>query len=210
MELLARLAENLIAGEDGAVGELTQSAIDQRLAPKLILNEGLIAGMAVVGKRFKSHEMYLPEVLLAARAMHAGMDKLKPLLESAGVASRGKVVLGTVQGDLHDIGKNLVGIMLRGAGFEIIDLGADVPARRFIDAAREHHASVIGLSALLTTTMLKMKQVVDLVREEGISEHVKVIVGGAPVSATFAEEIGADAHGHDAASAVERVEQLLK
>lgn len=209
MELLTQIKENIIAGEDEAVGSLTQSAIEQGLPPARILDEGLIAGMAVVGARFKNHEMYLPDVLLAARAMNAGMALLRPLLERDGVATIGKVVLGTVQGDMHDIGKNLVGIMLRGAGFEVIDLGTDVQARRFIDAALENGAGVVGLSALLTTTMLKMKQVVDMVREEGLSDRIKVIVGGAPVSAKFAAEIGADAHGFDAASAVDRVKGLL-
>ena len=209
MDLLAKISENLLNGEDEKVAELTQEAIDQGLPPKRILDDGLIAGMDIVGQRFKTHEIYLPEVLVAARAMYAGMDRLKPLLLKEGISSIGKVVLGSVQGDLHDIGKNLVGIMLKGAGFEVIDLGADVPPERFVETAREHDALVIGMSALLTTTMPAMRNVVDLLNEQGLSGKVKTIIGGAPVSADFAREIGADAHGYDAANAVERVKGLV-
>ena len=209
MELLAEISDNLLNGEDERVAELTREAIDQGLPPKRILDDGLIAGMDIVGQRFKAHEIYLPEVLLAARAMYAGMDRLKPLLLKEGIPSIGKVVLGSVQGDLHDIGKNLVGIMLKGAGFEVIDLGTDVPPERFVETARQHDASVIGLSALLTTTMPAMKNVVDLLNEQGLTGKVRTIVGGAPVSLQFAHEIGADAHGYDAANAVERVKGLV-
>ena len=209
MDLLAKISENLLNGEDEKVAELTQEAIDQGLPPKRILDDGLIAGMDIVGQRFKTHEIYLPEVLVAARAMYAGMDRLKPLLLKEGISSIGKVVLGSVQGDLHDIGKNLVGIMLKGAGFEVIDLGADVPPERFVETAREHDALVIGMSALLTTTMPAMRNVVDLLNEQGLTRKVKPIIGGAPVSADFAREIGADAHGYDAANAVERVKGLV-
>ena len=209
MDLLARISENLISGEDESVAELTRQAIEQGTKAKLILDDGLIAGMNVIGERFKCHEVYLPDVLLAARAMYAGMDLLKPLLVSEGVKPRGTVVLGSVQGDLHDIGKNLVGIMLRGAGFEVVDLGHDVPPERFVESAREHDAPVIGMSALLTTTMPAMRKVVALVKEQGLSGQVRTIVGGAPVSAKFAEEIGADAHGYDAANAVDRVKELV-
>ena len=209
MDLLAKISENLLNGEDEKVAELTQEAIDQGLPPKRILDDGLIAGMDIVGQRFKTHEIYLPEVLVAARAMYAGMDRLKPLLLKEGISSIGKVVLGSVQGDLHDIGKNLVGIMLKGAGFEVIDLGADVPPERFVETAREHDALVIGMSALLTTTMPAMRNVVDLLNEQGLTRKVKTIIGGAPVSADFAREIGADAHGYDAANAVERVKGLV-
>jgi 5-methyltetrahydrofolate--homocysteine methyltransferase len=165
--------------------------------------------MTTVGERFKRHEIFLPEVLLAARAMYAGMDELKPLLVKEGIPSLGKVVLGSVQGDMHDIGKNLVGIMLKGAGFEVIDLGHDVAPERFVEAAREQGAQVIGMSALLTTTMPAMSKVVELLKSAGLADSVRTIVGGAPVSSEFAREIGADAHGYDAGNAVERVKELV-
>jgi 5-methyltetrahydrofolate--homocysteine methyltransferase len=208
VDILAEIAENLLQGADEKVAEGTRKAIEAGMPPKQILDSGLLAGMAVVGQRFKAHEVFLPDVLLAARAMYAGMDELKPLLLKEGIPSLGKVVLGSVQGDLHDIGKNLVGIMLKGAGFEVIDLGYDVAPERFVENARVHNAPVIGMSALLTTTMPAMKKVVDLLKKEGLNGRVKTIVGGAPVSAKFAAEIGADAHGYDAASAVERVKSL--
>jgi len=206
---LAQISENLEAGNDKKVAELTRRAIEQGLAPKQILDTGLIAAMATVGERFKAHEIFLPEVLLAARAMYAGMDEIRPLLIKEGVPSIGKVVLGSVQGDLHDIGKNLIGIMLKGAGFEVIDLGNDVAPERFVETAEEHGAPVIGMSALLTTTMAAMKTVVNLVQERGLAGRVKTIVGGAPVSQEFARQIGADAYGFDATSAVEKVKSLV-
>jgi 5-methyltetrahydrofolate--homocysteine methyltransferase len=199
----------LIAGEDEQVDALTQQAIDQGVAPRQIVDAGLIAGMNVVGERFKTHEFFLPDVLLAAKAMHAGMDRIKPLLVQDGAPAVGRIVLGTVQGDLHDIGKNLVGIMLKGAGFDVIDLGNDVAPERFVDTATEQGATVIGMSALLTTTMPAMKQVVDLVRQRAPDGRIRTIIGGAPVSADYAGEIGADAYGFDAANAVDRVKQLF-
>jgi 5-methyltetrahydrofolate--homocysteine methyltransferase len=210
MSILTEIAESLQRGEDDRVGALVQHALDEGAAPLAVLNQGLIAGMNVVGEQFRQREIFLPDVLLAARAMYAGLDLLKPRLARDGVPTAGRVVIGSVHGDLHDIGKNLVGIMLKGAGFEIIDLGNDVPAERFVDAAVEHDARVIGLSALLTTTMLVMKDVVGLVRGRGLGDRIKVIVGGAPVSEAFAREIGADAYGYDAANAVERVRALTK
>jgi 5-methyltetrahydrofolate--homocysteine methyltransferase len=209
VDVLKQIGEQLIAGDDEQVGTLTRQAIDSGLPAKQILDDGLIAGMDVVGRRFKAHEIYLPDVLMSARAMYAGMDLLRPLLAAANVQSLGKVVIGSVQGDLHDIGKNLVGIMLKGAGFEVIDLGNDVPPDRFVSAAREQNATIIGMSALLTTTMPVMKQVVDLVAEHGLSGELKTIVGGAPVSQQFADEIGATAYGFDAANAVDRVKELI-
>jgi 5-methyltetrahydrofolate--homocysteine methyltransferase len=209
MELLKRIAEGVVGGDEKQVAQLTGLAIEQSTSPKLILDDGLIAGMNVVGRRFKEHEIFLPDVLLAARAMYAGMDLLKPLLVRDGIPSQGKVVLGTIQGDLHDIGKNLVAIMLKGAGFEIIDLGNDVAPQRFVQAAKDQGAKVIGMSALLTTTMIKMRDVVELLEQQKLAGKIKTIVGGAPVSEAFAHEIGADAHGFDAASAVERVKILV-
>ena len=209
MELLKRIAEGVVGGDEKQVAQLTGQAIEQSTSPKLILDDGLIAGMNVVGRRFKEHEIFLPDVLLAARAMYAGMDLLKPLLVRDGIPSQGKVVLGTIQGDLHDIGKDLVAIMLKGAGFEIIDLGNDVAPQRFVQAAKDQGAKVIGMSALLTTTMVKMRDVVELLEQQKLAGRIKTIVGGAPVSEAFAHEIGADAHGFDAASAVERVKILV-
>jgi 5-methyltetrahydrofolate--homocysteine methyltransferase len=209
MEILKDIAQNLIAGNDEKVAEQVAAAIASEVPTVEILDDGLIAGMNVVGDRFRNHEMFLPEVLLSARAMTAGVSLLKPLMVAEEVPSRGKVVLGTVQGDLHDIGKNLVGIMLRGAGFEVVDLGTDVPAEKFIDAAVAENASIIGLSALLTTTMPLMKSVVDLVEERGLSDELKVIVGGAPLSEEFARSIGAQDYAYDAANAVEKVVALV-
>ena len=210
MDILSQLAENLRLGEDDAVREGTQAALAAGLAPDDVLRNGLLSGMAVVGEEFGRREIFLPDVLLAARAMQAGMEILRPHLARDGAPPAGRVVLGTVQGDLHDIGKNLVGILLRGAGYEVIDLGTDVPAARFLEVAESSGARVIGLSALLTTTMPRMAEVVTLVRESGLSGQVKVIVGGAPVTQAFADEIGADGWGFDADSAVRRVKSLVE
>jgi 5-methyltetrahydrofolate--homocysteine methyltransferase len=209
VELLSQIAESLIDGDEAQVARLTLAALTQGVAAKQILDGGLIAGMDVIGRRFKAHEIFLPDVLLAAKAMYAGLDQLKPLLAQQGAAGRGRVVIGSVQGDLHDIGKNLVGIMLKGAGFDVFDLGHDVSPERFVAAAQEHQATIIGMSALLTTTMPAMKTLVDLLHQRGLNGQIKTIVGGAPVSAEFAQEIGASAYGFDAASAVDRVKDLL-
>jgi 5-methyltetrahydrofolate--homocysteine methyltransferase len=209
VDLLKQLAEDLRLGEDDAVRAGTQAALAANLVPVDILKRGLLAGMAVVGEEFGRREIFLPDVLLAARAMQAGMEVLKPHLARDGAPPAGRVVLGTVQGDLHDIGKNLVGILLRGAGWEVIDLGTDVPAARFLEAAESSGARVIGLSALLTTTMPRMGEVVSLLRERGLDGRVRVIVGGAPVTQAFADEIGADGWGFDADSAVRRVTSLV-
>jgi len=208
MDIARQIAESLIRGDDQKVAELTRVAVEQGTPPKHILDTALIGAMAVVGERFKAHEIFLPDVLLAAKAMYAGMDVLKPLMVKDDVPLLGRIIMGTVQGDLHDIGKNLVGIMLRGAGFEVVDLGNDVPPTRFVDTALAQDASIIGMSALLTTTMPVMGKVVKLIRERGLHGRVKTIVGGAPVSETFAREIGADAYGFDAASAVDCVKSL--
>jgi len=208
MSILQRISETLQKGDDKKVAELTQQAIDEGLGAAQILNDGLLAGMDVVGQRFGANEIFLPEVLLSARAMNAGMDLIKPLLVADDVPTLGKVVIGTIKGDLHDIGKNLVGIMLRGAGYEVIDLGADVAAERFVETADVEGAQVIGLSALLTTTMSGMKDVVELVKSKGLEGKVKVIVGGAPLSQAFADDIGADGYGYDASNAVDIVKNL--
>jgi 5-methyltetrahydrofolate--homocysteine methyltransferase len=209
MDTLREIAAALEQGQDREVRSLTQSALDGAVPAGRILEEGLIAGMQVVGDRFRAHEIFLPAVLLAARAMNAGVELLEPHLGKADVRGRGKVVIGTVKGDLHDIGKNLVGIMLAGAGFEVIDLGKDVSAEAFVDAASEKGADVVGMSALLTTTMPAMKDVIALLKERGLDGKVKTIVGGAPVTEDFAREIGADSYGFDAANAVECVRELV-
>jgi len=209
VDLLKRVADEVRAGESDAVRALTEQALGGGIAAGEILRSGLIAGMTTVGESFRLREIFLPDVLLAAKAMQAGLDVLRPHLEAGGVPTAGRVVLGTVRGDLHDIGKNLVGILLGGAGFDVIDLGVDVPPERFVDSAVEHGAAVIGVSALLTTTMAGMRDVVALVRERGLADRVKVIVGGAPLTEAFAREIGADGYAYDAASAVARVKQLV-
>ncbi|NOR53376.1 MAG: cobalamin-binding protein [Candidatus Aminicenantes bacterium] len=209
MDLIQQLSEYLQKGDEEKVFDFTKQAIAQNIPPEDILNKGLIGGMNVIGDQFRNHEIYLPDVLMAAKAMYAGMNQLKPLLIQAGIPSRGKIVIGTVQGDLHDIGKNLVSIMLKGAGFEIIDLGNDVPAEQFVMTAEKENAPVIGMSALLTTTMPAMKQVTDLVKEKNLQDKIKTIVGGAPLSEQAAKEVGADAYSFDAANAVVRVKELL-
>jgi len=209
MDVVRSIAEAVEQGDDDAVRRLTAEAIGLGLAPGTILEEALVAGMRVVGERFCAHEIFLPEVLLSARAMHAGLGLLRPLLVKDAVPTAGKVVLGTIRGDLHDIGKNLVGIMLQGAGFEVIDLGKNVAPESFVDTAVAEGAPLIGMSTLLTTTMGGMKGVVELLRQRGLAGQIKTVVGGAPVSAEFAREIGADAYAFDAASAVERVRALL-
>jgi 5-methyltetrahydrofolate--homocysteine methyltransferase len=209
MDILAQIAEYLELGDDERVHGLTRQAIDAGLPPADILNRGLIGGMNAVGEKFRVREIFLPDVLLAAKAMYAGMDLVKPLLLKENIPTRGTVVIGSVRGDLHDIGKNLVGIMLKGAGFDVVDLGADVRPDAFVDAVVSERASIIGMSALLTTTMPVMKEVVDLVTARGLRPSVRIMVGGAPVSADFAREIGADAYAFDAASAVDRARALM-
>jgi 5-methyltetrahydrofolate--homocysteine methyltransferase len=209
MPILDEIAAALVRGDDARAADGTRRAVAGGLPAQAILDDGLIAGMAVVGERFRRHEVFLPDVLLAARAMYAGLDVLEPLLAAGQARRLATAVLGSVRGDLHDIGKNLVGIMLRGAGFEVIDLGHDVPPERFVDAAVEAGARVIGMSALLTTTMPAMREVVALVEARGLRDEIRIIVGGAPVSAAYAAEIGADAYAYDGLSAVERVKELL-
>jgi len=206
--ILERIASNLYQGEDKVVADLVQQALDQEMSPAEILNGGLIAGMDEVGKDFKAGDLFVPEVLIAARAMHAGMNVLRPLLAESDVPSAGKYVIGTAQGDLHDIGKNLVKMMLEGAGFETIDLGTDVKPDDFVAAVREHQPQLLGMSALLTTTMPGMKATIEALEEAGLRDTVKIMVGGAPVTAAFAEQIGADGYAPDAASAVDVARDL--
>ena len=198
---LNKLGDFVIAGDPDKVDELTRQAIDEGLGPEEIIKQGLIKGMDFVGAQFKAGEMYVPEVMMSARAMSAGMELIKPLYTGGDIPSAGKTLIGTVAGDLHDIGKNLVGMMMESAGMIVIDLGIDVSTEEFVRAAREHKPDVLAMSALLTTTMVEMKNVIELLKEQGIRDSVKVIVGGAPVSDDYAQEIGADGWAPDAASA---------
>lgn len=207
MSIHEDIAEHLMKGKAADVKALVIQALDAGSAPADVLNQGLLAGMSVIGERFKKNEVYVPEVLIAARAMKAGMEILQPRLTDAGVEPIATAVVGTVKGDLHDIGKNLVCMMLEGAGFKVVDIGIDVDPQKFVEAARENKASVIGISALLTTTMTNMKSIVDAVKESGVA--AKVMIGGAPVTQAFCDEIGADGYAPDAASAADLAKSLL-
>jgi 5-methyltetrahydrofolate--homocysteine methyltransferase len=208
-ELLGKMAESLIAGKIDEVVNLTKEALDGGAAPADILDQGLLAGMDVVGQRFKAEEMFIPEVLRCAKCMHGAMEILRPLLAETGAESIGTLIIGTVKGDLHDIGKNLVGMMFEGAGFNVVDLGIDKEPQVFVDAIKEHGAKLIGMSALLTTTMPKMGETIKAIQEAGIRDQVKILVGGAPITAAFAEEIGADGYASNAASAVDKGKELM-
>jgi len=206
---LQGIAEAVIRGDRETVSQLVKAALEEGTSPESIINEGLIAGMSVVGDKFKKNEFYVPEVLIAARAMHAGMDLLKPLLATSNVQPRGIVAIGTVKGDLHDIGKKLVAMMLEGGGYEVIDLGVDVAPEKFVETVKERGAQIVALSALLTTTMPSMKDTIEALQEAGIRDQVKVMIGGAPVTQNYADEIGADGYAPDAASAVDKANELL-
>jgi len=204
------LAQIVIKGDYVGAKNLTQSMIDQVVDPLEIINQGLMAGMNVVGVRFKAGDMFVPEVMMSAKAMSAGIELVKPLIADNDMPSAGKVLIGTVKGDLHNIGKNLVVMMLESAGFEIIDLGVDIDAATFVQAVKEHKPQVIGMSALLTTTMLSMRDTIEALKEEGLRHSVKVIIGGAPITQGFAEEIGADGYAPDAATATELCRKLIE
>lgn len=203
MSILNEISEKIQKGKMKDVKVLIEQAIGEGVEPKVILENGLLDGMSVIGEKFKVNEVYVPEVLIAARAMKAGMDVLKPHLVSADIQPAGKVCIGTVKGDLHDIGKNLVKMMMEGKGLEVIDLGTDVSPEQFVNAAKEQNCSIICCSALLTTTMDVMKEVVDLCVTEGIRENVKIMVGGAPITDSYCKSIGADAYAADAALAAD-------
>ena len=209
MSVLDDLRRGVIDGNALGVQDSVKQAIGEGLPPDKILNEGLISAMAEVGRLFENGEYFVPEMLIAARAMKAGLELLRPHLAAANVRALGKVVIGTVQGDLHDIGKNLVGMMLEGAGFEVIDLGTDVSPNKFVDAVKEHQPNLVGCSALLTTTMPRMKATIEALKEAGLRERVKVMVGGAPLTDKYASEIGADVYAPDASSAATRAKQAV-
>ena len=208
-EILQEISEKLQKGKTKDIKALVPQALEAGVPAAEILNDGLLAGMSIIGVKFKNNEVFVPEVLIAARAMKAGTEILKPYLVSADAKPLGKVVLGTVRGDLHDIGKNLVKIMLEGKGLEVIDLGVDVAPEAFVSAAKENGANIIACSALLTTTMDEMKNVVELCKAEGIRENVKIMIGGAPITDAFCNEIGADAYTPDAASAADAAAAFL-
>jgi 5-methyltetrahydrofolate--homocysteine methyltransferase len=204
---LKALSEAIITGDQAKALDLTKEAIAEGISPETILNEGLISGMDTIGVRFKNNEVYIPEVLIAARAMKSALEVLEPKLVEAGVEPVGKAVMGTVQGDLHDIGKNLVAMMLKGAGFEVVDLGVDVSAQKFVETAKKTNAKLIGMSALITTTMPSMEKTVKAVKAAGLA--VKTMIGGAPVTQNYADRIGADGYAPDAASAVDLAKSLI-
>ncbi len=207
MANLKALADAVIKGDQSTAVQITKAALEDGTPPKSILNEGLIAGMDVVGASFKKNEVYIPEVLIAARAMKMAMEILEPELVKAGVKPIGKFLIGTVQGDLHDIGKNLVAMMLKGAGFEVIDLGVDVGPDKFVEQVKTQGVHVVGMSALLTTTMPGMEKTIKALKEAGVS--AKIMIGGAPVTQGYADKIGADGYAADAASAVDMVKSLV-
>ena len=206
---LNNVSEALQRGDAEKVAELVKQALEENLLPKDILENGLIKGMDIIGVKFKKNEVYVPEVLIAARAMHAGMSILRPKLIETGVKNIGTIAIGTVKGDLHDIGKNLVKMMLEGAGFEVIDLGVDVSTDRFVEAVKEHKLNIIGMSALLTTTMINMAEVIKALEAAGLRDKVKVMIGGAPITQNYADQIGADGYSPDAASAVDKAKTFI-
>ncbi len=207
--LLNEMSESLQKGKAKDVKALVQQAIEEGYSPKEILDKGLLSGMEVIGSKFKNNEVFVPEVLIAARAMNAGMQVLESLLAETGAKAIGKAVIRTVKEDLHDIGKNLVAMLLKGSGFDVIDIGTDVDSETFIEKAEEENADIICMSALLTTTMGKMKEVIDMLNEKGLRDKYIVMVGGAPINDAFCKMIGADKYSPDAASAAEEAKRLI-
>jgi 5-methyltetrahydrofolate--homocysteine methyltransferase len=206
---LSRLSNAIIDGDDKLAFQITREALDEAVDPSQLINQWMIPAMDEVGRRFEAQEFFIPEIMLAARSMKSALELVRPLLAASGVPPTGRVVLGTVNGDLHDIGKNMVGSMLEGAGFEIFDLGIDVSPEKFVAAIQNHNAHILALSALLTITMPEMKQTIEAVSRAGIRDQVKIIIGGAPVTQDYANEIGADGYGESASSAVTIARQLL-
>jgi 5-methyltetrahydrofolate--homocysteine methyltransferase len=208
-EILEQISTTILEGDADKCPDLVQKALDQGLAPKMILDDGMVVGMNEVGARFKRGDMFVPEVLMSADTMQAGLGVLRPLLVSSGVKMLGTVVLGTVKGDLHDIGKNLVGMMCEGAGFDVIDLGFNVPPEKFIEAIKQNQPEIVGMSALLTTTMRSMGHTIKAIEEAGLRDQVKIMVGGAPVDRAFAERIGADGYGSNAVAGSEQAKRFV-
>ncbi len=209
MEQIKKLADAVIEGKRDDASKYAKELLDAGVGAGKVLEESLIAAMATVGEQFKNCEIYLPEMLMSARAMKAAMEVLRPALVKSGIQPAGTLIVGTVQGDLHDIGKNLVGMMAEGAGFKVIDLGVDVSPQKFVDAVKEHKPQLIGMSALLTTTMMRMPEVIKALEGEQLRKQVKVLVGGAAITEEWAKEIGADAYAPDAASAADKCKELV-
>jgi len=210
MAILEEIAIGVEKGDSASVHSLTEKALAQNIPAVDILNNGLVSGMGVISEKFKNNEVFIPEVLISAKAMKAGMELLKSLLAEANVESKGKVVIGTVKGDLHDIGKNIVAMLLEGAGFEVIDLGGDVPKEKFLEFAEKENADILGMSALLTSTMVYMREVIEALENANLKPKVKVIIGGAPITQSFADQIKADGYAPDAASAIDLAKGLLE
>ncbi len=209
MEILEEIAYEVQRGHSASVEVLTKKALLQDISAEEILNNGLVEGMNVVSEKFKNNEIFIPEVLISAKSMNSGLEIIKPLLAEAKVKSKGKVVIGTVKGDLHDIGKNIVAMMLKGAGFDVVDLGADVSKEKFLEFVKNERADILGMSALLTTTMKYMKETIETLKNAGLRQDVKVIIGGAPVTESYAAQIDADGYASNAASAVDLSKKLL-
>jgi len=209
MTIFEKTADEVQKGNAETVEKLVKEALSRGFPAERILNEGLVEGMNIVSDKFKNNECFIPEVLVSAKAMTVGLEFLKPRLAESNVKSRGKVVIGTIQGDLHDIGKNIVAMLLQGAGFEVVDLGADVPIEKFIESAKNEKADIVGISALLITTMVYMKAVIEGLKEAGLRGNVKVIIGGAPVTRDYANKIEADGYAPDAASGVDVAKSLM-
>ena len=207
--MLDKIKQAVLAGEMEGIAELTKQALAQGIGAREILDQALTPAMDIVGEEYEKGDRYVPEMLISAETMKGAVAVLKPLLVEAGVKARGKVVIGTVEGDLHDIGKDLVAMMLEGAGFEVVNLGAEVTAEQFVKAAKEHESDIIGMSALLTTTMIHMPEVIDALQQAGLRDQIKVIIGGAPVTQGYADKIGADGYAPDAASATKLAKSLL-
>ncbi len=209
MKIFEEIAEEVQKGNSESVEVLTKKALSQNISAEEILNNGLVGGMGIVSEKFKNNEIFIPEVLISARAMNSGLEILKSLLAESKVESKGKVIIGTVKGDLHDIGKNIVAMLLQGAGFDVVDLGADVSKEKFVEFAKKEKADIIGMSALLTTTMLYMNETIEALQEAGLRQNIKVSIGGAPVTDSYASQIKADGYAPDAASAIDLSKQLL-
>ena len=209
-DILKSINDALTKGDRNGVAKLTKEALDKGLSVKTILEDGLIKSMNAIGEKFKANEIFIPEVLIAAKAMHAGIAILEPHFTACGIKPAGKVVIGTVKGDLHDIGKNIVSMMLKGACFEVVDLGIDVPPGKFLEIMQTKSPDIIAMSSLLTTSMGAMRDTIKVLKESGLRDKVKIIVGGAPITQVFADSIGADSYAKDAATAVDKAKELLK
>jgi Predicted cobalamin binding protein len=208
--LLNNIQETLAKGDRNGVARLTKEALDKGMGVRAILEDGLIKSMSAIGEKFKANEIFIPEVLIAAKAMHAGIAVLEPHFAASGIKPVGKVVIGTVKGDLHDIGKNIVSMMLKGSCFEVVDLGIDVPPGKFLEIVQTSSPDIIAMSSLLTTSMGAMRETIKVLKESGLRDKVKIIVGGAPITQVFADSIGADSYAKDAATAVDKAKELLK